>query len=85
MLFPDRNPDGSRTTMRTFRTNTNEENAQLFAWHDNEQIEPGQVVWLDYNATPEIKDRVIELLQCRYGWTIELDGERRVWMRKPAK
>ncbi len=85
MLFNDRNPDGSYTRLRTYHYNTDEENAQIFAWHYDRVYEPGQAVRFNHSATPEIKDRIEELLVRRYGWTVELKRRRFVWMRKPKE
>ena len=83
MPLTDLNRDDSQATIFLPVHNTDEENAQLLAWHQNQQCKPGHMVRFDYRATPEIADRITDLLHHRYGWTIELERRYRYWMRKP--
>jgi hypothetical protein len=84
MPLTDTHPDGYQTTTTILPAhNTDEENAQLLAWHEDQRCAPGHMVRFDYRATPEIADRVRHLLHHRYGWTIELERQNRYWMRKP--
>jgi hypothetical protein len=83
MPLVDSRPDGYQTTTILPSHNTDEENAQLLAWHENQRHKPGHMVRFDYRATPEMANRVSYLLHRRYGWTTVLERRNYFWMRKP--
>jgi len=61
-------------------TNTIEQNAQLWAEHYNNLIEPGHGLFFDFKATPEFEKPVLDYLINHFGWTLE----KPFFIRKPA-
>ena len=77
------NTDGSQTPLNLRQPLSDADEAQRMARQDDRLGNPGQGIRFDYRATPEIADKVKDLLQHRYGWTLEIDRGHLFYMRKP--
>ena len=79
----DQHTEHGHITLTLSQHNSDEENAQMYAWHEYQETPPGAAVRFDLRRTPEIADRIKELLQIQYRWTMEIDRGHLFYVRKP--
>ena len=60
-------------------SNTIEQNALLWAEHDNKMIRPGHGLFINFKQTPELEKPFVNFIILNYGWV----KEKPFFLRKP--